>query len=160
MFARTIQRTTIQPRRCAVAARVSFDRVVQLQRRAVAASVARVGFDTQVAHLQRPTRPVGLVTTRWQSTDAAADDAVVDTKPSYYVTTAEGVQEICDAAKTTGIIAFDTEFHLEKSYFIHLALLQVSVGGKVYCVDPLSAGMDLTPFEELMTDKNVGALFM
>ena len=75
--------------------------------------------------------------------------------PENYVTTTAGLLAICADARATGFIALDTEFHLEKSFFIHLALIQVAVGGKIYCVDPLSSAIDLRPLEELISDESV-----
>ena len=49
----------------------------------------------------------------------------------------------------------DTEFHLERKYFIQLALVQVAVEGQVYCVDPLWPGIDIAPLEDLLEDPDV-----
>ena len=46
------------------------------------------------------------------------------------------------------LYGFDTEFHREKSYFAHLALLQISWPGGLAVVDPLAT--DIAPFKRVL----------
>jgi hypothetical protein len=72
-----------------------------------------------------------------------------------YITTVEGLEELCSAARTAGRIAIDTEFHLEKTYFIELALIQIGVEGEAYCIDPLPLRGKMEPLYDLVADPSV-----
>ena len=72
-----------------------------------------------------------------------------------YITTVEELEELCRAARTAGRIAIDTEFHLEKTYFIELALVQIGVEGEAYCIDPLALRGKLEPLYDLVADPSV-----
>lgn len=72
-----------------------------------------------------------------------------------YITTVEELEELCRAARTAGRIAIDTEFHLEKTYFIELALIQIGVEGEAYCIDPLALRGKMEPLYDLVADPSV-----
>ncbi len=72
-----------------------------------------------------------------------------------YITTVEGLEQLCRAARTAGRIAIDTEFHLEKTYFIELALIQIGVEGEAYCIDPLPLRGKMEPLYDLVADPSV-----
>ena len=72
-----------------------------------------------------------------------------------YISTVDGLEDLCAAARESGRIAIDTEFHLEKTYFIELALVQIAVDGESYCVDPLSLRGQLEPLYDLVADPSV-----
>jgi len=83
--------------------------------------------------------------------DASADAALLP--EGELVTTDERLQYICDKARAHGTMALDTEFHLEKTYFIHLALVQVAVDREVFCIDPFE--VDTRPLEDVIADGSV-----
>ena len=62
--------------------------------------------------------------------------------------------DLCQAAKRAGLVALDTEFIGEHTYFSRLALLQVATGDRLALVDPLSVD-DPAPFVELLLDPDV-----
>jgi ribonuclease D len=53
-----------------------------------------------------------------------------------------------EAAASIGAFALDTEFHRERTYYAHLALLQLAVGDDIVVVDPLS--IDVEPLRALL----------
>lgn len=61
-----------------------------------------------------------------------------------WIDTDAGLAEVVDALLQVDAFGVDTEFHREKSYFPHLALVQIGWGdGEVVLVDPLA--VDLRP---------------
>ena len=60
----------------------------------------------------------------------------------------------CRAWREAGRFAFDTEFIRDDTYDAVLCLVQVALDGDVALVDP-TAGVDLTPFWDLVTDPAV-----
>lgn len=74
-------------------------------------------------------RPAGVGDYRWIG-DAAAFEALLDELAS------------CEA------YALDTEFHRERTYFPHLALLQLAWEGGIALVDPLA--IDIAPFARVL----------
>ena len=56
-------------------------------------------------------------------------------------------------------VAVDTEFMRETTYWPKLCLIQAAAPGVEAVIDPLAAGLDLTPFLELMSDTNVLKVF-
>jgi len=75
------------------------------------------------------TRPAGVGDYRWIG-DASAFEALVDELAS------------CD------VYGLDTEFHRERTYYPHLALLQVVSEGGIALVDPLA--VDISPFARVL----------
>ena len=65
------------------------------------------------------------------------------------------LKEWCEEARKTGLVAVDTEFHRERTFFADLALVQLAAGGKIACVDPIVDGIDLSPLDALVTDPQV-----
>jgi ribonuclease D len=61
--------------------------------------------------------------------------------------------ELCRQLMVEPAYALDTEFHRERSYFPHLALLQVAWPGGLALVDPLE--LDLAPLAEVLTSPAV-----
>ncbi len=59
--------------------------------------------------------------------------------------------ELCDAIRSAGIVAFDTEFVSEFTYLPELGLLQFATPEVAAAVDPLEVA-DLSPWWELMSD--------
>ena len=168
MLVRHTRSIVQQPLRHSAAVRACLERVVGKSRRGGGggqpAGVPVLRHLAQLAQYPHPQhqRSIAAAALRWHSTDTITDNAATvaapaaeTASPAHYITTTAGVHAICEAAREAGFIAFDTEFHLEKSFFIHLALLQCAVGGHIYCVDPLASDIDLSAFEELMGDANV-----
>ncbi|HET9732884.1 MAG TPA: HRDC domain-containing protein [Acidimicrobiales bacterium] len=56
-------------------------------------------------------------------------------------------RELCDVLAGEDRYGFDTEFHRERTYYPHLALLQVAWSGGMALVDPFT--VDLTPLREV-----------
>jgi ribonuclease D len=83
------------------------------------------------------TRPAGVGDYRWIG-DAAAFDALVDELAS------------CE------VYGLDTEFHRERTYFPHLALLQLSWEGGIALVDPLA--IDIAPFAKVLSGQGLAVL--
>jgi ribonuclease D len=53
-----------------------------------------------------------------------------------------------EAAASAGVYALDTEFHRERTYYAHLALLQLAAGDDIVVVDPLA--VDVAPLRSLL----------
>lgn len=66
-----------------------------------------------------------------------------------YVTTRDGLSELCETLGDQDWIAVDTEFLREKTYRPLLCLIQVATEGVVACVDPLALD-DLSPLLEVL----------
>ena len=60
----------------------------------------------------------------------------------------------CEAWRTAGHFAFDTEFIRDDTYDAKLCLVQVTTDGQVVLIDP-TAGLDLGVFWKLVTDESV-----
>jgi ribonuclease D len=52
------------------------------------------------------------------------------------------------ASSRSGVFALDTEFHRERTYFAHLALLQLAAGDDIAVIDPLK--VDVAPLRDLL----------
>ena len=61
-----------------------------------------------------------------------------DSTPSTWIDTAAGLDDLIAALAGQASIAFDTEFHGERSYLPHLMLVQVATRDQIYLVDPLA----------------------
>jgi len=70
-----------------------------------------------------------------------ADDAI-------WVDTPGALEDLVSWLADEEVWAFDTEFHREKTYFPHLALLQVAWPGGIAVVDPLA--LDVAPFATVL----------
>ena len=82
-------------------------------------------------------RPAGVGDYRWIG-DATAFEALVDELAS------------CD------VYGLDTEFHRERTYFPHLALLQLSWEGGIALVDPLA--VDISPLARVLDGQGIAVL--
>jgi len=60
----------------------------------------------------------------------------------------------CEAWRTAGYFAFDTEFIRDDTYDAKLCLVQVTTDGQVVLIDP-TAGLDLGVFWKLVTDESI-----
>ena len=71
------------------------------------------------------------------------------------ITSQSMLQELIQHLCTVGSFAYDSEFIGELTYHPKLCLVQVASAQRVSLIDPLSDDIDLTPFWELICEKNV-----
>lgn len=71
-----------------------------------------------------------------------------------WIDTAADLAGMLDNLRGAGVFAFDTEFISEMSYHPRLCLIQVATPERLALIDPL-AGLDVTPFWELVADPAV-----
>jgi ribonuclease D len=68
----------------------------------------------------------------------------------------EGVQSVCNKLKSESIIALDTEFIRETTFFPKIALIQVATQSQVWLIDPTVFGKeDLEPLIEIFKDEKI-----
>lgn len=78
----------------------------------------------------------------------------------HVITSSQQVAELCKSLAQHEFITIDTEFLREKTYYPKLCLVQVSSPAKeAYAIDPLAAGMDLSPLFELLENPKVLKVF-
>ena len=70
-----------------------------------------------------------------------------------FVDTESGLAELCEKLRGQPVLALDTEFLREKTYYAQLCLLQVAAEGVIACIDPLA--VDLDPLLDIIYDPNV-----
>ena len=75
-----------------------------------------------------------------------------------YLSTQEELVAFCDRAAGSKVIAVDTEFLREKTYYPRLCLVQVSTGDEIAAVDPILIE-DLSPLAKLFADRSVTKVF-
>ena len=68
-----------------------------------------------------------------------------------YITSADQLKIFCDNLKSAEILAVDTEFVRETTYFHRIGLIQVGSGEHFAAIDPVLLS-DLTPLLELLKD--------
>ncbi|MBK8210766.1 MAG: ribonuclease D [Rhodospirillales bacterium] len=66
------------------------------------------------------------------------------------ITQTSELQAFCDRMSQTDVIAVDTEFMRERTYWPKLCLVQVAGGDEAAAIDPLAPGMDLAPLFDLL----------
>lgn len=66
-----------------------------------------------------------------------------------FVDTQQQLTELCDTLQRSDVIAIDTEFLREKTYYAQLCLVQVATDDVIACVDPLLI-TDLSPLLDLL----------
>jgi ribonuclease D len=69
------------------------------------------------------------------------------------ITTSSDLLEFCEALRGAPYIAVDTEFLRDKTYRARLCLVQVAYGEHAAAIDPLVAGLDLSPLRRLLCDE-------
>lgn len=77
---------------------------------------------------------------------------------SRFVTTQAQLEELAKELEGSTVLAIDTEFMREKTYFAKLCLLQLNNGELSALVDPLSVS-DLSPLVPILTDENCVKVF-
>lgn len=75
-----------------------------------------------------------------------------------YLTTEEDLIALCERLKSSPILALDTEFVREKTYYHKLGLIQVSDGTTSAAIDPIQIS-DLEPFLNLVRNPNTIKVF-
>ncbi len=76
------------------------------------------------------------------------------------ITTTKDLKSLVTRLKKAEFVTVDTEFIRERTYWARLCLIQVSgKDNEAFAIDPLAEGMDLSPFYDLMQDKNVMKVF-
>ena len=70
-----------------------------------------------------------------------------------YITTSDQLNDFCKSLESSDVLAVDTEFVRERTYFHRIGLIQVA--GKEGCgaIDPILL-KDLTPLLEILKDPN------
>lgn len=67
---------------------------------------------------------------------------------------ADDLCRMADAARRAGVLAIDTEFMREKTYYARLCLVQVAVPERAWIIDPFEVN-DLSVLFEVLTDPDV-----
>ena len=75
-----------------------------------------------------------------------------------YLSTQEELAAFCERAATAKVIAVDTEFLREKTYYPRLCLVQVAAAGETAAIDPILIE-DLSPLAALLGDETVTKVF-
>ncbi|MFQ5482401.1 MAG: ribonuclease D [Nitrospinaceae bacterium] len=75
-----------------------------------------------------------------------------------YVATPEQLEFLCEKLSSADMLAIDTEFVREKTYYHNLGLIQVASEGVCAAVDPIAL-KDLTPLLDLIRKPNVMKVF-
>lgn len=75
------------------------------------------------------------------------------------ITTTADLQEVCAKLAKVPFVAVDTEFLRETTYWPKLCLVQVASNAVEALIDPLAAGLDLTPFLEVLKNPEVVKVF-
>jgi len=75
------------------------------------------------------------------------------------VTTTSDLTALCSDLRPLNYVTVDTEFMRETTYWPELCLIQLAGDGVEAIVDPLSDGLNLEPFFELMRDEDIVKVF-
>ena len=75
------------------------------------------------------------------------------------ITKSAPLLDYCSSWQQAGYVTVDTEFMREHTYWPKLCLIQVGGPDESVVIDPLAEGIDLTPFFDLLSDRNVLKVF-
>ena len=75
-----------------------------------------------------------------------------------YIATQENLAAFVERARSSSVLAIDTEFLREKTYYAQLCLLQMATDDEVVIVDPFEMD-DLSVLAPLLTDERIVKLF-
>ena len=75
-----------------------------------------------------------------------------------YIANQEMLEGFVERASASGILAIDTEFLRERSYYPRLCLIQIATDSEVAVIDPFGV-RDLKPLVPLLEDKGIMKLF-
>ena len=68
------------------------------------------------------------------------------------ITESDELAALCKRLSRSDFVAVDTEFMRENTYWPELCLVQIADQNEAAAIDPLAAGLDLTPLYDLLTD--------
>ena len=72
-----------------------------------------------------------------------------------FVDTPEGLSVLCEQLRGQAVLAVDTEFLREKTYYAQLCLLQIAGEDIIACVDPLALKDHLGPLLDVLYDASI-----
>ena len=75
-----------------------------------------------------------------------------------YISDPVGLSSFCERARHHKVLAIDTEFIRERTYYPQLCLVQVGTGEECACIDPILID-DLAPLVDLLTDGDITKVF-
>jgi len=81
-----------------------------------------------------------------------------ESRHSALITTDKALAQAIEEMRTCAVIAVDTEFIREKTYYAQLCLIQIAFGDQVVLIDPL-ADLDLAPLGQIMSDAAILKVF-
>ena len=70
-----------------------------------------------------------------------------------YISDSAALAQFCSRIETAPFIAVDTEFMRESTYYPELCLVQVATTEIAAAIDPLAAGIDLSPLLDLLVER-------
>ena len=71
------------------------------------------------------------------------------------ITTSKALKELCMRLEKSDYVTVDTEFLRDKTYYSILCLIQIADDNEFHAIDTLAAGIDLTPFYDLMENEKL-----
>ena len=75
------------------------------------------------------------------------------------ITTQDKLDKAISYLSQSDVIAIDTEFMRDKTYFSKLCLIQIAGGGRYFAIDPIDTNLDFTSFYQLLQDENIVKIF-
>ena len=78
---------------------------------------------------------------------------------SKLITTTDELERALNILCEFNVIAIDTEFIRESTYYPQLCLIQLAAGDHYFAVDPQSDMIELTALFEMMTNKDILKVF-
>jgi ribonuclease D len=75
------------------------------------------------------------------------------------ITRSADLKAVCDRLAQADYVTVDTEFLRESTFWSKLCLIQIAAPGEAHIIDPLSDGIDLAPFYNLMRNRDVLKIF-
>lgn len=68
-----------------------------------------------------------------------------------FIDNPEQLQHLCEELSTENVLAIDTEFLREKTYYAQLCLVQIATPHLIACIDPIQIN-DISPFLKILYD--------
>ncbi|MBU3992286.1 MAG: ribonuclease D [Alphaproteobacteria bacterium] len=68
------------------------------------------------------------------------------------ITTSEALAELCERLSKADFVCVDTEFMRENTFWPELCLIQIADTEEAAAIDPMAAGIDMTPLLDLLVD--------